>query len=126
MKFIALLLLFVAGNAVDVTTSLQFPSQPVGTTSNTKFAVVTNNDTATDFSFDNTVHFQVTGDFAVDLDAANQCDPNKVVKPEQWCAVGIRFTPSAQGPRTGKLRMRSKAGAVYEVSLSGVGGASEF
>ena len=81
-------------SAITLTpTSLTFPSQLVGTTSQTEQVMVTNHSAgAVSLS-----PISATGDFS----STNNCPATLVAGSS--CAVQVSFTPSAAGPRTGTL-----------------------
>ena len=95
------------------TTSLTFNNQVVGTTSGAKTVKVTNNGAAT-LTFSGTI---ASGDFAVQA-ASTTC--GATLAPNRNCNVGVTFTPTASGTRTGTLTINDNAsGSPQTVSLTG-------
>ena len=92
-------------------------AQPVGTTSSPQ--VVTVYDLGTDtLTISNTT---ITGDFAIQ---SNNC--GTVSASGGSCAIGVTFTPTQAGARTGALTITdSSAGSPHTVQLTGTGGAPE-
>jgi len=93
-------------------TSLTFPSQPVGTTSQAQNVTLTNTGGA-GFSISSVT---VTGDFS----EQNNCPPQ--LGPSGSCQVSVTFAPTSTGSRTGLLTMVDTApGSPHSVALSGTG-----
>ncbi len=92
-------------------TSLTFASELVGTTSAAKIMTLTNHlNSALDFSL-----ISASGDFAV---ATNTCGTSVGAGLE--CTIGVTFTPTAIGKRTGTLTINDSAfGSPTLVQLSG-------
>jgi trimeric autotransporter adhesin len=91
--------------------NLMFPGEPVGTTSGTE-TVTLNNLSKTTLSFSAPV---ITGDFAI---KSNTCTS---VTAGSHCAVGVTFTPTAAGVRTGTLTISDGVGTPEVISLMGTG-----
>ncbi len=92
--------------------NLGFGTQSVGTTSATRTVFLTNH--LTSGSLASTV--AVSGDFAI---ASNTCG---TVAAGSTCAVGITFTPTQVGSRTGTLTITNNAfGSPETASLTGTG-----
>jgi hypothetical protein len=95
--------------------ALSFGNQTVGTTSAAKNIVVTSTGTAslliTNVSF--------TGDFAKSADTCT----GSTVAPTATCTIGIKFTPTATGSRTGTVTLthNAQSGSPNSVALSGTG-----
>ena len=93
--------------------SLNFATQIVGTTSAAQIVTLTSTgNTAVSLS-----SIQVTGDFS----QTNNCPSS--LGPGANCSINVSFTPSATGSRTGALTISSNAnsGVPLSVSLSGSG-----
>ncbi len=99
---------------VSVTpTSMIFPSRLVGTTSPTKTVILTNH---LNFALAMS-SVAASGDFAV---ASNSCGSN--VGAGSQCTIGVTFTPSGIGARSGVLTISYGAfGSPALVALSGTG-----
>jgi hypothetical protein len=95
--------------------SLTFGSTVVGTTSNAQTVTVTNTGAA-GISFSG---FTATGDFAVDA-ASTTCSTATALAASANCTVGVTFTPTTTGARTGGLTIDSNAGS-GTIPLSGTG-----
>jgi parallel beta-helix repeat protein len=93
-------------------TSLDFPSQLVGTTSSSQFATMMSVST-TCFQF---ASIQMTGDFT----QTNTC-PALGVPAGSACAFNISFAPIAGGRRFGSLIATSITGGSVYVALTGTG-----
>ncbi|HEV2492095.1 MAG TPA: choice-of-anchor D domain-containing protein [Terriglobia bacterium] len=95
------------------TTSLTFPSQPVGTTSGAQTVTLNSNGTAP-------VHIAsitVSGDFG----QTNTCDSG--ASAGSTCAINVTFTPTATGTRNGTVTITDNAGGSPQtVTLTGTGG----
>jgi len=98
------------------TTSLTYGARTVGTTSPAQSVVLTNNmSTALAIS-----SIGVSGDFAV---ATNTCGTNVLASSN--CTIGVTFSPTAAGTRTGTLSINDSAfGNPQQVGLSGTGNES--
>jgi hypothetical protein len=100
-------------------TSLTFTSLPLGETSAAMTVTLTNNQ-STVLTF-NTNGISATGNFAV---AGNTCGTGIPAAPSS-CTVGVIFTPTATGKRTGTLTFSdSAANSPQSVSLTGTGAAA--
>ena len=95
--------------------TLIFGSQVVGTTGAAQSVTVTNTGTS-DLNF---TSFTASGDFAVE-GATTPCVVSTPLAPSASCAVGVTFTPTATGTRSGNLSFVSNAGTSV-VTLSGTG-----
>jgi hypothetical protein len=94
-------------------TSLSFAGQFLGTTSTAKTVILTNHLTSV-LSFSS---ISASGDFAV---ASNRCSPS--IGAGLTCAIGVTFSPTAIGHRTGTLTINDSAlGSPTLVLLSGTG-----
>ena len=100
-------------SAVSLSASnLTFGAQLVGTTSALQTVSLTNIATTTL----NISGIAITGDFA----QTNNCQSS--VAPNTGCLVGVTFTPTASGTRTGTLSITDNAeGSPQTVSLTGQG-----
>jgi hypothetical protein len=96
--------------------SLTFPPQIVGTTSNPKSTTISNPGT-TLLRFSS---ITVTGADAADFLATTGCGKSLAVSKN--CAVTVKFRPSAKGTRTAQLRITDNAlGRAQVISLQGKG-----
>jgi HYDIN/CFA65/VesB family protein len=94
---------------------LAFALQAIGTPSGVQDIIVTNNGVS---SLDITDVVITGADFA-----GGGCKGQSVAAGSGSCAIGITFTPSAAGARTGAVTITSNApGSPHTVSLSGTGG----
>jgi hypothetical protein len=100
------------------TTSLTFASTTVGDTTAAKTVTLTNH-------LDSTLSFSTpltNGDFAV---MSNTCAAG--VPAALTCAIGVAFTPTAVGTRSGTLTIPFTAdGSPFTISLSGTGNATHL
>jgi hypothetical protein len=97
-------------------TSLAFPGEPLGETSGAMTVTLTNQQNVR-LTF---TSVQTSGDFAV---SSSTCTGS--VASLGTCTVGVTFSPTATGSRTGKLTFSdSAAGSPQNVSLSGTGKAA--
>ncbi len=95
------------------TTSLTFPSTPIGTTSAPQGVSLTNTGTA-DLVISN---ITISGDFA----QTNTCPAT--IPPTGSCSFTVTFSPTDGGTRTGALTITNNAaGSPHIVSLTGTGG----
>ncbi len=95
--------------------SLTFPGQNEGTTSTAASIKLTNNQSSK-LTFSSVA---ASGDFAV---AGNTCSATILGKAQ--CTIGVTFTPTATGARTGTLTVADNApGSPTMVALSGKGDA---
>jgi len=94
---------------------INFSNQTIGTTSADRIVTFTNNNPiALNFSTDS-----VTGDFALDSDT---CAGQSVPGNGGTCSIGVSFTPTAKGTRTGTLSVNnSSSSSPQTVGLSGPG-----
>lgn len=98
-------------------TSLTFSKLPIGEVSAPKPVTLTNNLNVA-LSFNN---IATTGDFAV---ASNTCSPSIPAAPAT-CTVGITFSPTATGTRSGSLKFSDNASnSPQAVTLTGTGSAA--
>ncbi|HEU4324766.1 MAG TPA: choice-of-anchor D domain-containing protein [Roseiflexaceae bacterium] len=102
--------------------TLDFGNQRVGTTSAVQIITLTNSGQATL----TVTGIQATGDFAVvPGSGASPCPigvPSFGLPAGQSCTIGVSFTPSAPGARTGALSIVSNApGSPHTASLTGFG-----
>ncbi len=94
------------------TTAVAFEDQGISTTSAPKTVTLTNAGNATVALGG----VEVTGDFS----QTNDC--GLTLAPGATCTLHITFSPTAVGPRSGKILIRSDAeGSPHTVSLSGTG-----
>jgi PKD repeat protein len=93
-------------------TSINFPSQVIGTTSSPRRATLTNTGTAP-----LTIESIVTsGDFS----QTNTC--RRTIAPSKKCTIEITFAPEASGPKTGNVTVKTRGpGGPFVLSLSGDG-----
>lgn len=103
-----------SGSVTVSPTSLSFPSQTVNTTSSPQ-TVTLSNGTSSAVSI---ASIGATGDFAV---APNSCGTSLAAGAN--CSIGVTFTPTASGTRTGTLTITDSAGS-QTVSLTGAGATS--
>jgi hypothetical protein len=97
------------------TSSLPFAPETVGTTSGVQTVTLTNDSKAT-LAVSSVA---ISGDFAI---ASNSCTS---VTSGHTCSVGVTFTPTVAGPRTGTLTITDNGvGSPELVSLSGTGAES--
>ncbi|MGC1400778.1 choice-of-anchor D domain-containing protein, partial [Candidatus Binatus sp.] len=95
--------------------SLTFAKQEVGTTSTAKDVTLTNPNS---FSLQINSVMASAGDFSLSSDGCSGTD----LGPGANCVVGVEFTPSATGTRTGSLTISdAAANSPQSVSLSGTG-----
>jgi len=95
--------------------SLTFASQSLGTTSAAQTVTLTNQSSASV----NVSPVTISGDFAIH---SNTCTS---VAAGHMCTVGVTFTPTATGTRTGTLTINDTgAGSPELVSLTGTGAAA--
>ena len=107
--------------ALSVPASITFNAQGVGLKSLAQGVKITNSGslpvTLNNFAISGTN----AGDFAID---ANSCGANLAAATS--CTVGVTFTPSATGARTGKLIITDNVpGSPQSIALSGTGEASQ-
>ncbi len=94
-------------------TQLNFPSQPVGTTSAPYSVQISNWSTST-MTLSSVA---TTGPF----NQTNSC-PAKIGQHNAGCTVNVTFTPTASGPQTGTLTVTDTgAGSPQVIELSGTG-----
>jgi hypothetical protein len=97
-------------------TRLGFGNQPVGTTSATLNATLTNAGTAA-FAI---TSIALTGTYAGWFAQGNDCPPS--LAPGASCTIGLSFTPAAAATRSAKLSIATSATATpLSVALSGTG-----
>jgi hypothetical protein len=93
-------------------TALIFGQQNVGTTSDSKVVLLSNDGTLPVRNLD----ISISGDFL----QTNVCPAT--LPPDATCTVSVSFKPNSQGQKTGTLTIASNATAVpYTVALSGGG-----
>jgi hypothetical protein len=102
-----------AGLLAPTPSSLTFPNQIVGTSSAAQNVAIQNSgNLPVTFTAVN-----VSGDFSI---TANSCAGT--LDAGAGCTIGVRFTPTAPGSRTGSLTLQSSAvGSPTIVTLGGVG-----
>ena len=102
----------LAAVVVLTPTSLVFPSVPLGTTSTSQTATLTNSGN----SALNISGIQVAGDYA----QTNNCPPT--VAAGATCTISVAFVPTTSGIRSGTVTVSDNAaGSVQSVGLSGAG-----
>ena len=100
------------GTAALAPASVVFPTQPVGTSSAAQNIALTNSGNAPL----NTTSIQATGDYA----QTNTCPAT--LAPSFGCTIGVTFTPTASGTRSGTLTVNDDAyGSPQIVNLTGTG-----
>lgn len=100
------------GAAVALTSSLTFPSTPVGVTSTVQTVKLSNQGNASL----TIASIQVSGDYA----ESNNCSGS--VAAGSSCTLSITFTPTATGSRSGTLTINDNAaGSPQTIALSGSG-----
>ena len=104
------------GSTVTLTpSSLAWTNVVVGATGSTKTATLTNTGTSTV----NISSMTASGDFATKT-VANACGSTLAVGKS--CSIGVTFTPTQLGARTGTLTVTDDAaGSPHTISLSGTG-----
>lgn len=107
----------LSGTGVEPATltpaSATYPSQAVGTTSLPKTFTLTNNQSVALFS----IAISTTGDFSV---SATTCTTSLAGRSK--CTIGVTFTPTATGTRTGKLIVSdSTSNSPQTSNLTGTG-----
>src|SRR5579863_8731997 len=96
--------------------SLNFGPQPLGTTSQPQTVTLTNTGTTSLFMTSVTI----SGDFG--FSAGTTCANDTLLAPKSNCVMNITFTPTQQGPRTGKVTILDNARIHKQsVDLSGTG-----
>ena len=99
--------------------SLSFANQLIGSTSAVQTATVTNIDPTYTLSLSSAV---ASGDFQV---VAQPGSCGKSLAPNGTCVIGVTFTPTASGTRTGTLTIATNgSSAPLTVQLTGLGGAA--
>ena len=97
-------------------TSIDFPSQQVGTSSPAKTSTIYN------FAPTNLDINSITVSGA-DFSQSNACPPflPPASPGASFCTINVTFKPSATGPRTGTLNIDVSPGGPYSVALQGMG-----
>jgi len=100
-------------------TALTFaPSQPLNVTSAPLLVTIKNNDPASALSLSAPV---ITGDFQVAPQASGGCGTS--IPKGSSCVIGVTFTPTASGTRTGTLTITNDSSSTpLLVQLTGTGG----
>jgi Divergent InlB B-repeat domain/Abnormal spindle-like microcephaly-assoc'd, ASPM-SPD-2-Hydin len=98
-------------------TSVAFSTQKEGTTSAAQTVTLTNTGN-TPLTLGT---LSISGNFAI-VSADTTCANGGTVQPTASCVIGVDFTPTAKGTRTGTLKITDNAlSSPQEVSLSGTG-----
>jgi hypothetical protein len=98
-------------------TSLTFSTQKVHTTSAPQTVTLTNTGN-TPLTLG---ALSISGNFAI-VSADTTCAKGGTVQPSASCVIGVDFTPTATGTRTGTLKITDNAlGSPQVVNLSGTG-----
>jgi len=98
-------------------TSLNFGTVNVGSTSSVQYVTVTNAGKGS-LSFPSA--FSITGDFG--FAGLGTCSTSATVAPGASCTVSLSFTPTASGTRTGTLTLTSNAAnSPQTIALTGTG-----
>jgi beta-propeller repeat-containing protein/HYDIN/CFA65/VesB family protein/ASPM-SPD-2-Hydin domain-containing protein len=108
--------IFFSATATVMPSSLKFPNQTVGTTSQSQTVTVSNTGAAPL----TVTSVAVTGTNGADFAAASNC--NAPVAPSANCTISVTFTPTGSGNRSGTLSIADNtSGSPQTVSLTGKG-----